>query len=76
MIPYIWCCAECGTETELPVNGYDRPTYGSVFQCPGCGDVRAMVSPRGGGRAWIKVRPEDVEFYGLLETDDEDCDSQ
>lgn len=45
---------------------------GRVFQCPECKDVRAHVYRHGGGRAWIKVAPGDVEFYRLLESESED----
>jgi len=61
-IEHIYCC-ECGHETQVESS---RLSLGQVVQCPACLEVRAHVYPRQGGRAWIKVSPEDVEFYDLL----------
>lgn len=65
---YIYCCL-CGVETRTSA---ESMSLGKVFQCPACKEVRAHVYPKGGGRAWILVRPEDVEFYHLLGNEEEE----
>lgn len=62
-IEHIYCCA-CGHEKTVQP---DELSLGRVVECPACREVYAHVYPRGGGRAWIKVSPEDVRFHRLLE---------
>jgi hypothetical protein len=59
----VYCC-ECGVETEC---GWTDLNIGRVFQCPSCKQVYGHVTPHRGGRAWVKIRDEDVKFYRLLE---------
>lgn len=61
-LQHIYACA-CRAET--PCEAEDL-LLGSVVQCPACKVVAACVRPRGGGKAWITVSPDEVEFYGLL----------
>jgi len=71
-ITHIYAC-ECGANTECDQKDL---SLGSVFECPRCLQVTAHVYPRRGGRAWIKVREQDVSFHDLLgrnhEYEDED----
>jgi hypothetical protein len=62
MIRHIYACA-CGTETECQEEDL---RLGRVFQCPRCKEVCAHVYPQGGGRAWIRVSPQDVRFHHLI----------
>lgn len=61
-IQHIYACL-CGAHTRCEP---EELRCGRVFQCPECKDIRAHVYPQGGGRAWIKVQADDVEFYDLL----------
>ena len=60
---YVWACL-CGHQE--PCEASDQ-RYGAVYQCVACKDVYACVYPKGGGKAWIKVAPDDVTFNGLLD---------
>jgi hypothetical protein len=70
-IRHIMTCS-CGVET--PCDAKDQ-CFGAVWQCPSCKEVTACVYPRGGGKVWIKVSPQDVEFYDLLK-EPEDYDTK
>jgi hypothetical protein len=63
MITHIHACL-CGAETPCEP---DQLSLGRVFQCPACKVVWAHVRPHRGGRAWIRVAPDDVEFHDLLD---------
>ena len=55
--------ASCGAETPCE---WGDLNIGRVFQCPACKKVFAHVTPKGGGRAWIRVSPADVKFHRLI----------
>lgn len=67
-LEHIWACT-CGAEVactrqdQLP---------GAVYRCSGCNQAWGCLTPRGGGRAWIKVEESDVEFHDLLKEPEEE----
>jgi hypothetical protein len=65
----VYCCGDCDTETECE---WTDLNIGQVFQCPNCKTVYGHVVPKRGGRAWVKIRDEDVKFYRLLDEPSED----
>ena len=65
----IYCC-ECGVETPCE-RGDLSP--GRVFQCPACKLVCGHVWGLRGGSAWVRIEPQQVEFYGLLKDRNEDA---
>jgi hypothetical protein len=65
----VYCCGVCDTETECE---WTDLNIGQVFQCPNCKTVYGHVVPKRGGRAWVKIRDEDVKFYRLLDEPSED----
>ena len=40
---------------------------GHVYQCPVCKEVVVKVYPQGGGREWVIIPPNLVEFHRLVE---------
>lgn len=68
VITHLYACL-CGVETPVEP---EEIGLGRVFQCPACREVRAHVRPQGGGSAWIRVSPEDVEFNRLLRQPEEE----
>jgi hypothetical protein len=65
-IEHVWVCL-CRAETVCrPEDFYP----GAVYQCPGCERVWACVSPRRGGKAWVRVTDQDAEFHRLMDEDD------
>ena len=69
---HVYAC-RCGAETECSPSDL---SLGAVFECPRCLEVTAHVYPRRGGRAWVKIRDEDVSFYDLLGRNHEDEDDE
>ena len=66
---HIWCC-DCGYKEECD---REETVPGAVYQCKQCKVVWGRVTPKHGGRAWIKISDSDVKFHGLLkEPENED----
>ena len=66
----IYCCA-CGVETECQ---WDELRLGAIFQCADCLEVRVSLLTRDGRKEWVKIAPDQVAFYRLLdEPEDEDA---
>lgn len=61
-LPCVWVC-QCGAET--PCRAADT-RIGAVFQCPKCQVIWGCLYPKGGGRAWVRVNPQEAEFHHLL----------
>ena len=68
MIQHIWTCT-CGHEEECE---RENQIFGAVYQCSACKQVWGCLYPQGGGKVWIKVSSEDVEFHSLLREPQED----
>lgn len=69
-VSFVYCC-ECGVETECD---RDDLGVGSVMECPSCKLVCGRVTPKRGGRAWVRIEPAQVKFYRLLEEPEEEED--
>jgi len=70
-IEHLWVCT-CGE--IVPCRPEDK-RIGAVWECQRCKQVWGCVYPSRGGKAWVKIRDDDVAFHDLLgkrRGDDED----
>ena len=63
----VYCC-RCGVETECQC---DELRLGALFQCGDCGEVRVSLLSRSGRKEWVRIEPDQVSFYRLLDEPEE-----
>lgn len=56
-------------------NGHEQQgkhiPFGHVVQCQVCKEVCVKVYPMGGGREWVIMTPEQIQFHRLVENSDD-----
>lgn len=67
-ITFILAC-ECGDEIQCKA---EDQRIGSVYRCRACNTVWGHVTPKRGGRAWVRISEEDVRFHRLLDLPEDD----